>query len=243
MTIDLFSEISPGDVEGFAAKVKSAGRQPITLRINSPGGNVSAGFAMLALLQAHHPGVRVEILGLAASMASVLAMAGRPVRIAANAMVMIHNPWTSSQGDSGELRRTADLLDRMRAQLVEVYASRAKISPDEIGRLMDAETWLDAEQAVKLGFADEIAGRSPTAIAGIHAGFKKFPLHAEAAAARLMQNEWREVATMRAKVAEERAKLSAVNAALADVNAQLAAVRKNQILLEGLAASRGLKIS
>lgn len=140
----------------FAADLRALGDvEKIDLRINSPGGDVFDGMAMYNLLRDHAADVTTRVDGLAASAASVVAMAGDTVSMAENAMMMIHNPFTLAVGDAEEFRRTADTLDAVKAQIVGTYQTRVDLSADEIGELMDAETWMDATEAVEKGFASE----------------------------------------------------------------------------------------
>jgi ATP-dependent protease ClpP protease subunit len=140
----------------FIDDLKSVKGQHLHLRINSPGGSVTEGTAIFNALRRHEGGLTVHIDALAASMASVVAMAGAPTYIADNALIMVHNPWTITMGDADELRRTAGVLDKMRAALVRAYTSKTGLNPEEVVTLMDDETWLDATEAVALGFADAI---------------------------------------------------------------------------------------
>jgi ATP-dependent protease ClpP protease subunit len=157
-TIHLYDEIGAfgaGSKEFLSDLTKLKG-QHIHLRINSPGGSVVEGTAIYNALRRHEGGLTVHIDALAASMASVIAMAGAPVYIADNALLMIHNPWTVSAGDSEQLRREADLLDKLKATLVNAYKRKSGMEQEEIEEMMNAETWLDAVEAVALGFADAI---------------------------------------------------------------------------------------
>lgn len=157
-TIHLYDEIGAfgaGSKEFLADLGKLAG-QHIHLRINSPGGSVVEGTAIYNALRRHEGGLTVHIDSLAASMASVIAMSGNPVYIADNALLMIHNPWTVSMGDSDQLRKEADLLDKLKSTLVNAYKRKSGMEEEEIRSMMDAETWLDAVEAVALGFADAI---------------------------------------------------------------------------------------
>ena len=129
----------------------------IDLRINSGGGEVFEGQAIYSLLNQYkvktgNP-VRVFIDSLAASIASVIAMAGDEIIMAENALLMIHNPWTWGGGTSKELRETANVLDKVRDTLITVYETRTGLSRDTIGALMDEETWFNAKEAVEMGFA------------------------------------------------------------------------------------------
>ena len=157
-TIHLYDEVGAfgaGSKEFLADLAKLDG-QHIHLRINSPGGSVVEGTAIYNSLRRHKGGLTVHIDALAASMASVIAMAGAPVYIADNALLMIHNPWTISAGDSEQLRKEADLLDKLKSTLVNAYTRKTGMEQDQIAEMMNAETWLDAVEAVALGFADAI---------------------------------------------------------------------------------------
>ena len=124
--------------------------------INSPGGDVFAGQAILSMLNRHPAMVTVYIDGLAASAASLVAMAGDKIIMPRNAMMMIHNPWTIAWGDSNTFRQVADELDKIRESMIPVYETRTGLPRDEIIKMLDAETWMTADEAVELGFADEI---------------------------------------------------------------------------------------
>jgi flagellin-like hook-associated protein FlgL len=141
---------------------------------------------------------------MAASMASVIAMAGSPVFMADNALLMIHNPWTVSMGESKDLRKEADLLDKLKVNLRNAYVRKTGINAEEIGAMMDAETWLDAVEAVALGFADAIEeGVAAAATATpemLRARFDKF-----AKASSSMNTP--EVITYSAEVAEQAAEI------------------------------------
>lgn len=153
------------------------GPHPVNVRINSPGGDVMEAFAIYNALARHKPGVTVDIDSLAASAASVIAMAGKTIRIAENAMVMIHNVWTFAMGDAAELRQIAGVLDQVGENIVNTYAARTQQSAQQIQQWMDAETWMQAKEAVARGFADEI-GQALQVSASVAAGrFKNTPAH------------------------------------------------------------------
>lgn len=158
-TVFLYDEIGAIGSRGIdiVRLSKNYAGQNLSVRINSPGGGVIEGIAILNALDRHEGGVTIHIDGLAASMASVIAMAGQKTYIAENAMMMIHNPWTIAAGDAEELRKNAELLDKMKGILVNAYAKKTGMDTAVITALMDDETWLDAEDAVELGFADEIS--------------------------------------------------------------------------------------
>lgn len=125
----------------------------IAIRINSPGGDVFDGFAIFNLLAQHKGKKTVYIDGLAASAASVIAMAGDEIIMGENALMMIHDPWTLSLGNSAEMRSTADLLDKIRDSIVATYATKSSIEVGQIADMMAAETWMSASEAIAGGFA------------------------------------------------------------------------------------------
>ena len=132
----------------------------IKLRIHSKGGSALEGFAIYSLLTMHPAEVEAEIIGLAASAASVIAMAADRIKMSEVAFMMIHDPWTFADGNATVLRRVAELLDQTHPQIVKAYMRHAKMSADEITAAMavgeGAGTWYTAEQAVEAGLAHEI---------------------------------------------------------------------------------------
>lgn len=154
----IYDEIGAWGVSAkqFARDVKDLGNvSQIDLRINSPGGSVFDGNAIYNQLKQHPARVVVHVDGLAASMASVIAMAGDHIVMPENALMMIHNPWTVSIGNAEDLRKDADLLDTIKTTLLKAYG-RSMMTDDEISEMMDAETWLTGADAVDMGFADEL---------------------------------------------------------------------------------------
>lgn len=137
----------------FVAEIKGLDVSTIRLRINSPGGDVFDGIAILNALREHPAKVVVQVDALAASIASVIALAGDERIIASNAYFMVHNPWGLAIGDAAELRKFADLLERVGDTLVKEYASATGQSQRQIREWMNAETWFDADQSVEHGFA------------------------------------------------------------------------------------------
>jgi len=135
----------------------------LNVHINSPGGSVFDGVAIYNLLAKHEAAVNVHIEGMALSIASIIAMAGDTVTIAENAMFMIHNPWNIVVGDAAELRKTADVMDTVKGQMVATYQHKTGLDADLLSDMMDAETWLTGEEAVAQGFADTLS--SPMAMA------------------------------------------------------------------------------
>lgn len=148
----------------FIDELKAAGDRKIKLRLNCPGGDVFDGLAIYNRLKDHAPGVEVVIDGLAASMGSVIAMAGGTITMAENALFMIHNPAGMCAGESSDMRDLAALLDKVKSSIVNTYEARliaasAKevVPPCDIAALMDAETWFTAAEAKAAGFCDTVA--------------------------------------------------------------------------------------
>lgn len=159
VTILLYDEIGwfGIDAKTFANDLKAVDADTINLRINSPGGSVFDGVAIYNTLRNHKARVITHIDGLAASIASVIALAGDEIRMASNAFFMIHNPWTVTIGDSEQLRKDADVLDKIGDQLLASYVQRIGAGSEEkIRDWMDEETWFNAEEAEAAGFIDEI---------------------------------------------------------------------------------------
>lgn len=141
----------------FAEQLKSLGKvSTIALRINSSGGDVFEGVAIYNQLKRQKAKVTVDIDGSALSIASVIAMAADPgeLRMADNAFMMIHDPWSFTVGDAKEHRKTAELLDGIKSQIVNTYVARTQRDAEEIANMMAEETWLDAVAAESLGFID-----------------------------------------------------------------------------------------
>lgn len=135
----------------------------ITLRINSPGGSVFDGVAMYSALKQHRAEVTAVVEGLAASIASIVMLAGDTVKMSDAAMVMIHNPWGMAVGDSRDMRKTADTLDSIRDTMLDVYAKKTGRDRQEIIDALDAETWFGATAAVEFGLADEVLAEAESA--------------------------------------------------------------------------------
>lgn len=133
-----------------------AGSGDITLWINSPGGDVFAAAQIYNMLMDYPGRVTVKIDGLAASAASVIAMAGSQVEMSPVAMMMIHNPITVAIGDSKEMQKAIDMLAEVKESIVNAYEIKTGLSRNKISKLMDAESWFNAKKAVELGFADSI---------------------------------------------------------------------------------------
>ena len=139
----------------FNTALKAVKGNKITLNINSPGGDVFDGLAIYNQLKRHSAQVHVNVDGLAASIASVIAMAGDSIHIPANALMMIHNPSSFAVGDMRDMRKTAETLDKAKESLVGIYAARTHLDETQLAQMMDDETWFNGEDAVGFGFADE----------------------------------------------------------------------------------------
>lgn len=158
----LYDPIEPGTSRPIIDQLAALKGKPVTLRINSPGGSVAEGFAIINAMQRHGQ-VSVEIDGIAASIASAIAISGRRVSIAENALLMIHAPWTFTEGNADELRRNADTLDKFGDQLRDIYIRKSGAPKATVERWMASETWFTADEALTAGLVDEIA--QPLAIA------------------------------------------------------------------------------
>ena len=145
--------------EGFTAKrmaaaLRAIGARAVTVNINSPGGDVFEGLAIYNLLREHPAQVTVKVMGLAASAASFIAMAGDRIEMGLGAFFMVHNSWGVVIGNRHEMRAAADLFDEFDAAMAYIYVARTGLEQSEVAALMDAETWLGARSAVDKGFAD-----------------------------------------------------------------------------------------
>ena len=145
-------EITP---QMFRSELNAA-EGDIDLWINSPGGDCYAAAQIYNMLMEYKGNVNVKIDGIAASAASVVAMAGSTVEISPLGMLMIHNPMTVSIGDTHEMERTITFLAEIKESIINAYELKTGLSRAKISRLMDAETWMNAKKAVELGFADAI---------------------------------------------------------------------------------------
>lgn len=138
----------------------TGGSGPITVWINSPGGDCVAAAQIYNLLMEYPHEVTVKIDGIAASAASVIAMAGRKVLASPVSMMMIHNPMTMAMGDSSEMQKAIEMLSSVKDSIINAYEIKTGLPRTKLSHLMDAETWMDANKAVELGFADGILSRT-----------------------------------------------------------------------------------
>ena len=150
-----------GDWQGLSAKelvndLKAITAEDMTVRINSPGGSVFDGIAIYNALRYHPANVHVRIEGLAASIASVIAMAGDTITMAENSLMMIHNPLGWVGGEAEDMRRTADMLDKATEAIALAYSGKSGTPVDDITPLMSKETWMTAKEAQDQGFVDVV---------------------------------------------------------------------------------------
>ena len=143
----------------FKAELMS-GSGDITVWINSPGGDCVAAAQIYNMLMDYKGNVTVKIDGIAASAASVIAMAGTKVCVSPVSMMMIHNPSTIAFGDTAEMQKAIAMLDEVKESIINAYEIKTGLSRAKLSHLMDAETWMDAHSAVEMGFADEVMKRS-----------------------------------------------------------------------------------
>lgn len=157
-------EVTPKE---FKADLDNLGEiDTLNIYINSPGGDVFAGQTIYSILKRHKAQKNVYIDGLAASIASVIAMAGNTIFMPKNSMMMIHNPWTIGMGNSADFRKLAEDLDKIRESLIAAYENHSVLTRDEIIEIMDAETWLTASECEEYGFCD-VVGEEKTLAASI----------------------------------------------------------------------------
>ena len=136
-----------------------SGDGDITVWINSPGGDCIAAAQIYNMLMDYKGNVTVKIDGIAASAASVIAMAGNKVIVSPVSMIMIHNPATIAAGDTSEMQKAIAMLDEVKESIINAYEIKTGLSRAKLSHLMDAETWMDANSAIEMGFADEIMQR------------------------------------------------------------------------------------
>lgn len=147
------------DSREFARSLQAIDSDQIHVKINSLGGSVFTAQAIVSMLKRHKATVTVYIDGIAASAASMIAMAGDKIIMPNNAMMMIHNPLTIAWGNAEEMRETADLLDKIREPMINLYKDKTGLDAEKIIELLDAETWMTAHEAVAYGFADEVESK------------------------------------------------------------------------------------
>jgi ATP-dependent Clp protease protease subunit len=189
LELDIFDGIGAHrDAPGITAKdirrrlAAAPKAKNIRVTINSTGGAVTEGMAIHALLTEHPARVEVHVVGLAASIASIIAMAGQRITMAAGSFMMIHEPWAIAVGSESDMRSTGQLLAKIRGEMVAIYAGRTRRSSEQVEAWMRDETWFTSDEAVANGFADAVVKPKPAtktaaqAFASLHAdAFAKAP--------------------------------------------------------------------
>lgn len=133
-----------------------AGKGPVTVWLNSPGGDCIAASQIYTMLIDYQDDVTIKIDGIAASAASVIAMAGTKVLMAPTALMMIHNPMTMAYGNQADMEKAIEMLDEVKESIMNAYEIKTSLSRAKLSHLMDSETWMNANKAIELGFADDI---------------------------------------------------------------------------------------
>lgn len=140
----------------IAAQLRAIGDRPVEVQINSPGGDMFEGIAIFNVLREHPQDITIKVMGMAASAASIITMAGDRIEIGAASFLMIHNCSVLAIGNRHDMRDTADWLEPFDQAMVDLYAQRSGQKPADIGKWMDAETFMSGSQAIDRGFADAL---------------------------------------------------------------------------------------
>ncbi len=163
-------------VKTVESALKSIGTvDSISVRINSGGGDVFESFGIYNILVGNSADIITHVDGVAASGASVIAMAGNEIHIAENAMIMIHNAWTFAAGNKGDLEDVVSLLSKVDSNLADIYHARTGVDKEEIETMLDAETWMTSAEAVDKGFADHVTENLNVAASVRKGRFKNTP--------------------------------------------------------------------
>ena len=157
--IYIFDEIGTYGVtaQDFISEIKGLKDMPINLRINSLGGDVFDGMAMYNVIKRREAKTTVYIEGIAASIATIIALGADEVIMAENSLFMIHNAWGGTSGEAKDMRKTAETLDKITSELTDIYVKKTGLSYDALAEMMDEESWLNAQEAFDLGFIDTIS--------------------------------------------------------------------------------------
>ena len=157
--IYIFDEIGTYGVtaQDFISEIKGLKDMPINLRINSLGGDVFDGMAMYNVIKRREAKTTVYIEGIAASIATIIALGADEVIMAENSLFMIHNAWGGTSGEAKDMRKTAETLDKITSELTDIYVKKTGLSYDALAEMMDEESWLNAQEAFALGFIDTIS--------------------------------------------------------------------------------------
>lgn len=177
----IYDDIGAGFFGGIGAKevvsqVNALGKiDTLNVRINSAGGDVFEGLTIYNFLNKHPAQVVVDIDGLAASIASIIAMAGEEIRMAENAMMMIHDPFSLMAGTAEDFRKHADMMDQVKGNMVGIYAARTKTDSATLSKMMSEETWMKSADAIAKGFVDSITENLQVAAKFDPSRFKNAP--------------------------------------------------------------------
>ena len=157
--IYIFDEIGNYGITAkqFIADIKNLKGKPINLRINSLGGDVFDGMAMYNVIKRREAKTTVYIEGIAASIATIIALGADKVVMAENSLFMIHNAWGGTMGDAKDMRKTAETLEKISGELTDIYSKKTGLSNEVIKEMMNEETWLNSEEAYDLGFVDVVS--------------------------------------------------------------------------------------
>ena len=157
--IYIFDEIGAYGVtaQGFIEEIKAFKDVPMNLHLNCVGGDVFEGMAIYNVLRKRTAKTTIYIEGIAASMGSVIALAGDEVIMAENSLFMIHNAWGGAMGEASEMRKTAALLEKISGEIADIYIKKTRLPYNKVQEMMDEETWLSADEAFNLGFVDSIS--------------------------------------------------------------------------------------
>jgi len=139
-----------------ASQLRAIGDRPVEVQINSPGGDMFEGIAVYNVLREHPQPITVKVMGMAASAASIIAMAGDTIEIGAASFIMIHNCWVLAMGNRHDMRETAEFLEPFDQAMVDVYAARSGGDAKKIAKWMDDETFMSGTTAIERGFADAL---------------------------------------------------------------------------------------
>tara|TARA_R110000824_G_scaffold115009_3_gene265908 strand:+ start:2755 stop:3798 length:1044 start_codon:yes stop_codon:yes gene_type:complete len=155
----IFDEIGMWGVtaQSFITDIKDLDKTPINLHINSLGGDVFDGMAIYNVLKKRTAKTTVYIEGIAASIATIIAMGGDEVVMSENSLFMIHNAWSGAMGEAKDMRKSADLLDKIGGELKDIYMKKVNVSLESLSEMMDNETWLNADEALAHGFITSIS--------------------------------------------------------------------------------------
>jgi ATP-dependent Clp endopeptidase proteolytic subunit ClpP len=145
------------NAQSFIEEIKAYKDRPMNIHINCVGGDVFDGMAIYNIIKKRTAETTVYIEGIAASMGSVIALAADNVVMAENSLFMIHNAWGGAMGESKELKKTANLLEKISNEIADIYIKKTKLPYDRVKEMMDEETWLNADEALELGFIDSIS--------------------------------------------------------------------------------------